>query len=218
MNTLRIAIDGGAATGKSTVSKLLAHKLGIRYINTGQMYRLFALVAIEEKILNDEQALFERIADFAITYTKEGTITTPDFNFELYELESSEVGASASIVAAMPKIREVATEKLVQVGREAGVLLEGRDIGTVVMPDADFKIFIEVQPEVAAKRRVLQHQSHGEEVVYEDILNDIIKRNKRDAEREIAPLIPTPESIIIDSSNNTAEEIAENIFQVVTNG
>ncbi len=218
MNSLRIAIDGGAATGKSTVSKLLAHKLGVRYINTGQMYRLFSLVAIEEGLLNDEEKLYERISDFAITYSKEGTITTPDFNFEVYELESSEVGANASVVAAMPKVREVATEKLIQVGREAGVLLEGRDIGTVVMPDADFKIFVTVKPEVAAKRRVLQHQAHGEDVEYEVILKEIIDRNERDANREIAPLKPTPESITIDTSDNSAEEIAENIFRMVTNG
>ncbi len=218
MNSLRIAIDGGAATGKSTVSRLLAEKLGIRYINTGQMYRLFALVAITHEILDDEDAIYEEIKDFAITYDKDGFISTPDFHFDPDLLEASEVGANASVVAAMPKVREVATEKQIQIGQEAGVLLEGRDIGTVIMPDADFKIFIKVDPVVAAERRVKQHMSLGEKVEFEKILHDIIERNDRDASREIAPLVPTEESIIIDSSNNTAEELVEILFKEVTHG
>ncbi len=218
MTSLRIAIDGGAATGKSTVSKLVASKLGIRYINTGQMYRLFALVAIREKILSDEKAIYDMIKYFTITYDENGMIKTPNFDFHPDELELKEVGANASVVAAMPLVREVATEKQIQIGKEKGVLLEGRDIGTVIMPDADFKIFIKVQPEVAAERRVKQHVSLGEEVVFEDILKDIVERNERDANREIAPLKPTDESIIIDSSFNTAEEIANMIVKEVTHG
>ncbi len=218
MNSLRIAIDGGAATGKSTVSRMLAKKLGIRYINTGQMYRLFALVALTHGIIDDEDAIYEEIKDFAITYDQDGFIATPDFHFNSELLEASEVGANASVVAAMPKVREVATEKQIQIGREAGVLLEGRDIGTVIMPDADFKIFIKVDPVVAAERRVKQHQSLGEEVEFEKILHEIIERNDRDASREIAPLVPTEESIIIDSSNNTPEELVEILFKEVTHG
>ncbi len=215
MNSVRLALDGGAATGKSTVSKLVADKLGIRYINTGQMYRLFALVAIEENIIEDEKAIYERIKDFAITYNKEGEITTPDYDFEFNELNTKQVGAMASVVAAMPLVREVATEKQKVIGQEAGVLMEGRDIGTVIMPDADFKFFIEVKPEVAAERRVAQHKSLGEEVKFEDILSDINERNVRDANREIAPLKPTEESYIIDTSYNDAETIADNIIKII---
>ncbi len=218
MNSLRIAIDGGAATGKSTVSRMLAEKLGIRYINTGQMYRLFALVALTHDIIEDEDAIYEEIKDFAITYDKNGLISTPDFHFNHDLLEASEVGANASVVAAMPKVREIATEKQIQIGQESGVLLEGRDIGTVIMPDADFKIFIKVDPVVAAERRVKQHLSLGEEVEFEKILHEIIERNDRDASREIAPLVPTEESIIIDSSNNTPEELVEMLFKEVAHG
>ncbi len=218
MNSLRIAIDGGAATGKSTVSKLLAQKLGIRYINTGQMYRLFALVAITHEILDDEDAIYEEIKNFDITYDQDGLISTPNFEFNADLLEASEVGANASVVAAMPKVRQVATEKQIQIGKEPGVLLEGRDIGTVIMPDADFKIFVKVDPVVAAERRVNQHLSLGEDVDFDKILHDIIERNDRDANREIAPLVPTEESIIIDTSNNTPDELVEIILKEVTHG
>lgn len=215
MNSLRLALDGGAATGKSTVSKLVAEKLGIRYINTGQMYRLFALVAIKENIVDDEKAIYEKIKDFAITYNKEGEITTPDYTFEFNDINLKQVGAMASVVAAMPLVREVATEKQKLIAQESGVLIEGRDIGTVIMPDADFKFFIKVKPEVAAERRVAQHKSLGEEVKFEDILKDINERNERDANREIAPLKPTDESIIIDTSFDSAEVIANNIIKIM---
>ncbi len=215
MNSLRLALDGGAATGKSTVSKLVVEKLGIRYINTGQMYRLFALVAIKENIVDDEKAIYEKIKDFAITYNKEGEITTPDYTFEFNDINLKQVGAMASVVAAMPLVREVATEKQKLIAQESGVLIEGRDIGTVIMPDADFKFFIKVKPEVAAERRVAQHKSLGEEVKFEDILKDINERNERDANREIAPLKPTDESIIIDTSFDSAEVIANNIIKIM---
>ncbi len=215
MRSLRIALDGGAATGKSTVSKLVADKLGIRYINTGQMYRMFGLYAIKNNITNDEDAIYEGIKDFSISYNEKGEITTPDFDFEFNEIDSKQSGAMASIVAAMPKVREVATIKQKEIAQEKGVLIEGRDIGTVIMPDADFKFFIKVQPEVAAKRRVAQHESMGEHVRFEDILSDINERNVRDANREIAPLKPTDESIIIDTSVDTAEEIANQMCKVI---
>ncbi len=218
MNSIRIAIDGGAATGKSTVSKLVANMLGIRYINTGQMYRLFALVAMEKGILDNEKEIFEVIKDFAITYKSNGMITTPDFHFDEVMLESKEVGQNASIVASMPLVREVATEKQILIGKEAGVLLEGRDIGTVIMTDADYKFFIKVRPEVAAERRLAQHINQGEEADFEEILNEIKERNHRDITREIAPLVPTHDSIIIDSSDNTAFEIAQQICEVINNG
>ncbi len=218
MNSLRIAIDGGAATGKSTVSKLVAQKLGIRYINTGQMYRLFALIAIKEDLLDNEKALFDRIENISITYNEKGMITTPDFEFQEEELETQETSKYASVVAAMPLVREVATDKQIMIGREPGVLMEGRDIGTVVMMDADYKIFIVVDPKVAAQRRVDQHKLLGEDVDYDEIYKDICERNERDANREVAPLKPTYTSIIIDSSNNTAEEIADQIVEEVTNG
>lgn len=218
MNNLRIAIDGGAATGKSTVSKLVANKLGIRYINTGQMYRLFALVGLNENLLDNEESLANRLKDMTITFDQDGFITSPDYEFELDILDSKEVGANASVVAAMPLVRSIATEKQILVGKENGVLLEGRDIGTVIMPDADYKIFITVDPKVAATRRVNQHEQLGESVDFDSILEDIKERNYRDTNREIAPLVPTDGSIIIDSSNNTAMEIADKIIEVINNG
>lgn len=218
MNSLRIAIDGGAATGKSTVSKLVAKQLGIRYINTGQMYRLYALISIKENLFPSEEDIYNRIKDIDLTYDKDGFISTPEFDFEPDDLETKEVSSKASVVAAMPLVRKVASEKQIKIGKEPGVLLEGRDIGTVIMKDADFKIYIKVTPEVAAQRRVDQHAQHGEVVNYEDILKDILERNERDVTREVAPMMPTEKSIIIDSSDKTAQQIADIIVAEVTNG
>ncbi len=217
-NVLRIAIDGGAATGKSTVSKLVAKQLGIRYINTGQMYRLFALVAIRENVTDDENKVYEAIKDLNISYNDKGLITCDSIQFNEDDLETKLVGQNASVVAAMPLVRKVASEKQIAIGQEPGVLLEGRDIGTVIMKDADFKFFIKVDPMVAAQRRVLQHESLGEQVVLEEIYQDILERNDRDENRSVAPLRPTETSIIVDSSKNSAQEVADIIVEEVTNG
>lgn len=208
---LRIAIDGGAATGKSTVSKLVANKLGIRYINTGQMYRLFALIALENNLLDNESELEKLLNNYIFSFDENGLITCEGLEIDYDRLNSKEVSIIASKVSLIPSIRKIATLKQIKIGKEEGVLMEGRDIGTIIMPDATHKFFITVRPEVAAQRRVKHHESMGESVVYEDILKDIIERNERDTNRGIAPLKPAIDSKVIDSSDKTVEEVAMRI-------
>ncbi|BDU67472.1 MAG: cytidylate kinase [Candidatus Tyloplasma litorale] len=205
---LRIAVDGGAATGKSTISRLVAKKLGIKYINTGQMYRLFAFVSIKNNSLNDEKTLFNFLKKQNITFDEKGNIHSEKIKFNLKDLEQEAISKKSSIIASMPLIRSLATEIQIKIGKEKGVLLEGRDIGTVIMPDADFKFFIKVKPEIAAKRRFDQLKNI-KDVSYESILEEIKKRNLRDENRKIAPLKPLKDSIIIDSSYQSIDEIVD---------
>lgn len=213
-NLMRIAIDGGAATGKSTVSKLVADKLNIRYINTGQMYRLFAFVAKQNNVIGDEEATFELIKDLKLSYDNNGNIVCEDVDFTLEQLVTADMGPAASITSKLPKVREVATIKQQEIGREDKTLLEGRDIGTIIMPDAPYKFFLTVSPEAAADRRYNEVKDE-DGVSREEILKQIIERNERDTNREIAPLVPAEDSMIIDTSDLTPEEVANRIVEVI---
>lgn len=215
MSTNRIAIDGGAATGKSTVAKAVANELGLRYINTGQMYRLFALVAIRNDIVTDEDKIFDAIKDLDVSYNSDGDILSNDVEFELNEITSSEIAPFASKISAMPKVRQVASAKQIALAKQDNVVLEGRDIGTVIMPDATHKFFLKVDPKVAAERRYYQELEKGQDVTKEGIYKFIVERNERDINREVAPLVPTPESIIIDTTDIDEKEVARLIIKEI---
>ncbi len=215
-NNLKIAIDGGAATGKSTISKLLANKLGIKYINTGQMYRLFTLIAIKKNILDDEDKIFELIKDINLYYKEDGNIFSDDFKFEFNDLYSQDVSKQTSKISVYPKVREIAKIKQMKIAQEENkILMEGRDIATVIMKDADYKFFIKVNDDVAAKRRYKQHKEQGEDVSFENIFKDISIRNRNDQNRKIAPLKTVEDSIIIDTSNLTIEQVVNLILEKI---
>jgi len=216
--TLRIAIDGGAATGKSTTSKLVAKKLGLTYVNTGQMYRLIALIALKNNLENDEKKLLNKIKDIKMSFDDNGKILNDFIKLDENILDSNEVSNVLNSITHYPLIREFASKKQMEFGKKPGVLLEGRDIGTVVMPDADYKFYLFVDPKVAAKRRVKQFSEMGEQISYEKTLQDIIDRNESDMNRKVGPLMPTKNSIHIDTSFNTAEEVANQIVGIINNG
>ncbi len=217
-NNLRIAIDGGAATGKSTVSKKVAKKLNLTYVNTGQMYRLIAFFALTNNLGKNEDKLYQRIKNMNVSFDNDGFITSDLLSFKKEDLETKIVSSTASLIATYKKIREVSVEVQKKIGRTKGVLLEGRDIGTIIMPDADFKFFLVVDPKTAAIRRVDQHKKNGEEVSFDDVLKDIINRNKQDTTRKIGPLLKSSDSIIIDTSNKNIEKIVLEILRVIENG
>jgi len=212
---LRVAIDGGAGTGKSTISKNVANKLGITYINTGQMYRLIALFAYKNNLIDNENILYEKIKNMKVSFDKNGLITSNLISFSPNDLESNEISSIVSIVASYEKIREVSTIIQKEISKQKGILLEGRDIGTIIMPDADYKFYLEVNPEIAAKRRVIQHKKQGINSSYDSILKNINKRNDLDKNRKIGPLMKAFDSKTIDTSNNTIDEIVHQILEVI---
>ena len=205
-----IAIDGPAGSGKSTVAKLVAKKLGFFYLDTGAMYRAVAYKMKKENL--SEKELIKKLdnIDLKLLDTDEGIKVILDGEDITEKIRTEEIGKLASKIAKIPKIRE----KLVQLQRKIALeaknaVLEGRDIGTVVFPDAELKIFMTASPEERAKRRYLQLKQKGENPSYEDILKSVLERDKADMERKVAPLKPAKDAIVIDTTNKTIEEVVD---------
>ena len=213
-NKLRIAIDGGASTGKSTVAKLLANKLGLEYINTGSMYRYITLFAMENELLGKWDELVKEISKYEITY-KDGEIHSTWKELDTNKLHGNEVASHVSEVAASEEVRAFASEVQKQLGKEEGVLLEGRDIGTVIMPDADYKFFLTVSDEEAANRRFKEYQSKGLETSYEEVLANVKERNKIDSSRKVAPLKMADDAIEVDTSDKDQNGVLDWIVEYI---
>lgn len=220
MSAVIVAIDGPAGAGKSTVARLVADELGIPYIDTGAMYRTVTLAALSKKIdLSDEEAvggLAERI-DLKLEATTTGTRVLLDGWDVTREIRSANVTTAVSRVAAHARVRK----RMVDLQRELGVtggVLEGRDIGSVVFPDAPFKFFLEASPEERARRRHAELAGHGARVDLADVLTDLNRRDREDATRKEAPLVCPPDAVVIDTAGKLPEEVAAVILRVVLPG
>ncbi len=213
-----IAIDGPAGAGKSTVSRLLARRLGIPYINTGAMYRAAGLKAKRLGIdFSDTESLKKMLDETEIEFVwKDGRerlyLDGEDVTDELY---TPEAGKAASDISKVPVVREKLVELQRRIGREKGGVLEGRDIGTVVFPDADFKFFITASVEERARRRWRELQEKGIKIDYEDVLKDVEYRDKQDSSREVAPLRKADDAIEIDTTDLGIEEVLEKILKYI---
>ncbi len=210
---LTIALDGPAGTGKSTVSRGLARTLGLRYLNTGAMYRTVTLAVLRAGVdLTDQQRVAE-VADgveLAVGYNPDEDLAYLAGEDVSAEIRGDEVTGAVSAVSAVPAVRA----RLVQLQRElaaedGGVVVEGRDIGTVVLPDADVKIFLTASAEVRAQRRHVQNIANGVGDTYEAVLADVKRRDHLDSTRAVSPLRPAEDAVIVDTSDmNEAEVIA----------
>ena len=213
MGGLLIAIDGPAGSGKSSVAQAVAGELGFIDLNTGAAYRAVALLALREGVDLEDGALLAEIARRvgldAEGARAEGALVPED------DLRAPEVSAAASKVSARPEVREV----LLSVQREAaqkargegGAVVEGRDIGTVVLPEADLKIFLQAAPEERARRRA--HQT-GREAELDRIREAIKKRDRRDSERETSPLKPAPDAVILDTTALSLDEVVSRVLDL----
>lgn len=213
MKKIIVAIDGFSSCGKSTMAKDLAKYAGYIYVDTGAMYRAVALFAMQNAWITDdnidEEALRKEISNIKIEFksNEHGTQDTY-LNGENVEKEirSLEVGNSASRVSAIGFVREELVRQQQAMGEAKGVVMDGRDIGTVVFPQAELKVFVTGSPQVRAERRLLELQMKGEEATFEDVLANVLERDERDSNRKESPLRKAEDAVEIDNTNINIEE------------
>lgn len=218
MKRFAIAVDGPAGSGKSTVAKAVARKLGIIYVDTGAMYRTVALYCAQKCIPWEEEAnVVASLADMKMKivpeeggqriFLQEEDVTTA--------IRSAEIGKGASTVAAYPQVREAMVALQQEMAKEHSVIMDGRDIGTVVLPDAEVKVYLDAGVEERARRRVGELEAKGEAADLEEIKKMIIERDYNDMHREHSPLKKADDAISLDSTGMSIEEVQQAILNIV---
>ena len=215
-----VAIDGPAGAGKSTVSKIVATRLGYTYIDTGAMYRAVALKVLESKLPLTEEAIIEAARDVEIDQQSADGVTKTflDGRDVSTEIRTPEVSKIVSPVAKVGFVRQRLTELQRKMATRGGVLMDGRDIGTVVLPNADVKIFLTASVTERARRRFEELKAKGFDVNLSEIEKDIATRDKIDSEREIAPLKQADDAILLDTTALTIEEVTAKIIELIDGG
>ncbi len=215
---LIIAIDGPSGAGKSTVAKALAERLGYLYIDTGAMYRATAL-KMKEKALaaGDESELSALVSSLEITFVggRRGTTVLCEGKDVTEAIRSPEISRLASDISRKKVVREALVKRQRELGRGGGVVLEGRDIGTVVFPDAEVKFYLDADAEERGRRRFKELIEKGMEVDLNDTLEEVRKRDHNDMSRGISPLKKAEDALLVDSTGRSVEEIVEEMFQEV---
>lgn len=213
-----VAIDGPAGSGKGTITKIIAEKRNLVSIDTGAMYRCVALDCLNNKVdYTDLEGIEKILEKIQIELkNKEGKqqvlLNGQDVTQKIREPKVDEVVAK---FAALKSVRDKVTPMQRDMGKIQDIIMEGRDIGTVVFPNADVKIFLDCSVEERANRRYKQDLEKGIKVTYEEVLESIIERNKLETEREIAPFIKAEDAIVVDSTNLTIEEVVEEIIKII---
>ena len=202
-----IAIDGSSASGKGTLAKSIAKKLNWRILDSGSIYRVIGLVAKRYNLLEKEQLLIKKIRGIEIQFLQHGCFVDDEDVSE--QIRTEEVGKLASTIAAYPNLRSEVLDLQRGFRKAPGLVADGRDMGTVVFPEAEVKFFLEASAETRAQRRYNELKNKGFDVTLPLLLEEILDRDARDRERSVAPLRPADDSILIDSSQLSASEVAE---------
>ena len=212
-----VAIDGPAGAGKSTIAKRIARRLGYIYVDTGAMYRAMAYYLIQNQVDaadQEEIAAACQHADISICYQDgEQVVLLNGENVNAY-LRTEAVGNMASVSSVVPEVRKKLVELQQKLARETNVVMDGRDIGTVVLPDADVKVYLTASVETRAKRRFLELQEKGEPADLAKIAADIEDRDYRDMHRDISPLRQAEDATLVDSSDMTIDQVVERILEL----
>lgn len=219
-----IAIDGHSSCGKSTIAKAVASKYGMRYIDTGAMYRAVTLYCMRNNIINDKKVdlsvliskLDEVTINFVFNAETKGSETI--LNGENVEqiIRGFEVSDNVSIVAQIQQVREKLIALQQEIGREGNVVMDGRDIGTKVFPDAKLKLFVTASSEIRAQRRYDELKKKGEKVTFEEVLGNLTQRDDHDTNRKINPLVQAKDAILIDNSDLTIQKQNALIDELIT--
>jgi cytidylate kinase len=211
---ITIAIDGHSSTGKSTAAKQLAQKLGYLYVDTGAMYRAVSFFALSENLIHtgklQETALKDQLKDITITFERNPETGSNDVclngrNIEK-QIRTLEVSNVVSIVAAVSAVRSKLVEQQQKMGVAKGVVMDGRDIGTVVFPKAELKVFMTAAAAVRARRRYEELKDRDDDVSYEDILENVNERDRMDSTREDSPLVRADDALLLDTSHMNREQ------------
>lgn len=219
-----ITLDGPAASGKSTLGERLASSLNFMYLDTGVMYRAVTLAAQKRKVDVNDENLVTRVAEEMDLDIHPATIEDGRSNDVIldgkdvtWEIRLPEVEAHVSQVSAYKGVRVAMTNKQREIGNRGGIVMVGRDIGTVVLPDAEIKLYLDASVEERAKRRYLELIHRGKQASYDSVLADLQRRDKIDSSRTIAPLKPADDAILVDSDHMNADEVFQFIYDLVKN-
>lgn len=213
-----IAIDGPSGAGKSTLGRMIARELGYLYIDTGAMYRAVALAVIESNVrLNDAGAVagVAESADIKLEGDPDSLRVSLNGRDISEEIRTEEVSHAASVISTIPEVRRTLVERQRVMGQRGRVVLDGRDIGTVVFPNADIKFFLTAQPQERASRRFKEERLRERDVTFEETLTDINSRDQRDSTRADSPLAIADNAVVIDSTDLSIKEVGERMLAVI---
>ncbi len=223
MKKIIIAIDGYSSCGKSSFAKAIAARLGYLFIDTGAMYRAVALFARQEGMIKDgkinEKELISRLNEIHLSFhycpeTQKSDIYLNGENVEKL-IRSMEVSRYVSSISAIPEVRKFLVSRQQQMGMDKGVVMDGRDIGTVVFPNAELKLFMTAAPEVRAERRYKELRAQGSSVSFDEILRNIEERDRLDTERAVSPLRQAPDALLLDNSHMSIPEQMEWVMKLI---
>ncbi|WP_040928148.1 (d)CMP kinase [Nosocomiicoccus massiliensis] len=207
MSKINITIDGPAAAGKSTIAKIVANRLNYKYLDTGAMYRAVTLYS-----LNLSESLTKsNITDAKINFSESGDVFLNDTNVSK-DIRNSEVTNKVSSIASIDFVRDYLVDMQREIATDKGIVMDGRDIGTVVIPDAELKIYLTASPEIRAKRRLIEEEARGNNITLDNLIKEIIARDESDMNREHSPLKKAESAIEINTDNMTIDEVASAIL------
>lgn len=217
--SIAIAIDGPAGAGKSTIAKAAAKGLGYIYVDTGAMYRALGLFALRNSVAPDDREAVKELltkVDLKLSRNEKKEQLVILCGEDVSGLiRTEQVSMAASKISAIPEVREFLLSLQRDMAKVTDVIMDGRDIGTVVLPDAKVKIFLTASPEIRARRRYDELVAKGDDVVYDDVLKDVIERDNNDMNRPIAPLRPAEDSILVDTSELTLQESIDLLIKTI---
>lgn len=214
----KIALDGPSGSGKSVMARAVSKQLNILYVDTGALYRAIGLYMFRNNIdISDENAVVSNLADISLelAQSEDGQVVMLNGENVNKDIRLPEISMYASKVSAIPKVREFLLDIQRNTSKKNNVIMDGRDIGTVIFPDAEVKIFLFARDEIRAQRRYKELLEKGIETTYEEVLSDMLKRDENDRTRAVAPAVPAGDAVMLDSSELNIEQTISEIIRII---